>query len=412
MPLSDVLHQDAVQERLQRGLASGRLPHAYAFLGPAGVGKQMLAVGFAKLLLCRNPIEIEPPAEASNACSTWRDACGACEDCELFEAGNHADFHRVHRGLQKYHPDQSIRKRKATVLGIDVIRHFLIKDVALRPSRGRAKVFIVDEAERLNDAAQNAMLKTLEEPPEHSYIILLSTSSDSLLQTTNSRCQVLTFRRLPSEFIAALLLERTELSRDDARFIAEMSDGSASMALRGAAMGLHEFAPQVADAIRAAGRDAIGAGNVLQDLGKTLAKRVAKFGRDEEPEEGDDLEEAEASDEAGDGPEDEDNAAEKKKRGPDTNAHRDGQNLVFAIAATILRDVQRAANGLAPVALPERAPILSAGMSADSRSLRAAIKAVGAAQYEVERSLNAGLIFDSLGIALAGVCGPASAKSC
>ncbi len=407
MPLSDVLYQDAIQASLQRGLASGRLPHAYAFIGPAGVGKQMLAVRFAKLLLCRNPVAIEPPVVGDSAIATWSEACGTCEDCELFEAGNHPDFHRVHRRLQRYHPDPKVRSRKATVLGIDVIRHFLIKDVALRPGRGRAKVFIVDEAELLHIGAQNALLKTLEEPPEHSYIILISSSADSLLPTTHSRCQVLTFRRLPTDFVVSLLVERTDLPPDDARFVAEMSDGSASLALRAADMGLHEMVPQVAEAILTAGRDAIGAGGMLQDLAKSVAKRVAKTARQDEDEA-----EQDASVSVSDDDEDaEEAAAEKKKSGPDTNSNREGQYLVFSMAATILRDVQRAANGLTPLALPAGSPVLDAGRSASSRSLRAAIKAVAAAEYQVERSLNSGLIFDTLGIALAGVCNPAMATS-
>jgi DNA polymerase-3 subunit delta' len=122
-------------------------------------------------------------------------------DCRLAAAGTHPDLFVIHRQLNKQHPDSTIRKQKALVLGVDVIRHFLVDRAGTSPSRGRAKVVLVREAERMNDAAQNALLKTLEEPPGPTFIILLTHALDAMLPTTRSRCQQVMFQPLPTPFV-------------------------------------------------------------------------------------------------------------------------------------------------------------------------------------------------------------------
>jgi len=238
MLFSDVLHQDDAQNRLQRALHSGRLPHAYIFGGPDGVGKEMLATRLAALLLCERPQLRESPQElqtaenADGAVPTRREPCGHCTDCELLIAGTHPDLHHIYRMLNKHHPDSKVQKRKAGDLRVDVVRHFLIGCIGVHPSRGRAKVFIVREAERLSSGAQNAMLKTLEEPPEHSFLILLATTPDALLATTNSRCQHVAFRCLPAEFVAEQLRIQHNATPEAASFLAELSQGSLGLASR------------------------------------------------------------------------------------------------------------------------------------------------------------------------------------
>jgi DNA polymerase-3 subunit delta' len=375
MQPSEVQYQEEAKSLLRRALASGRLPHAYIFSGPPGVGKEMLANRLAQVLLCGEstpgqeqgaPGLFGAPPEAE----TPRDElepCGQCVDCELFAAGTHPDFHRVHRMLAKHHPDSNVRNLKATVLGVDVIREFLIKPIGVRPSRGRAKLFIVAEAERLSDEAQNAMLKTLEEPPGHSYLILLADSTDSLLATTRSRCQPIHFGALPDEFVAAQVMSRSSISESEARFLAALSQGSLGLALRYAGMDLQQRMDAIIGIVERAAVSPISASKTMQDLAKELAAILKK----------------QADDDDG-----------------DTNNARDAQLIVCAMIATVLRDVLRVHVGASALSFAVDARLRSLAAVRNTESLRAAIQSAGRAEYHVARNANAGLIFDEVAIQL------------
>lgn len=372
MPLSDVLYQDDAHDRLQRAFHAGRIPHAYLFTGPDGVGKEMLAKAFANVLLCANPQEIEPPDIIDNSKrtvggGTWREACGTCDDCVLMRAESHPDYHRIHRTLNKSHPDAQVRSRKAIDLSIDVIRHFLIDRIGLRPSRGRAKVFIMTESERLSPAAQNAMLKTLEEPPAHSHLILLASSADTLLDTTKSRCQQIAFRPLPGEFIRRHLIENKGLSADASIFLAELSQGSLGLALQFVLHGLHENIGAMLDLLRKAPTDPLACGKGLQDAAQELAGVIK----------------SQSNDDAG-----------------DTNLARTAQGMILSIVSVILRDIQRVVVGHNPAALASTPLISQVAAQACSEAVREAIQAVGSAEYQIRRSGNVNLVFDTLGIAI------------
>jgi len=231
----DVQHQERAHRIIQRALASNRMPHAYLFSGPEGVGREMLATRLAGTLLCGSPVRRPMPEGMTQPQdpAEGRDACGQCQDCRLAAAGTHPDLFLIYRQLNRLHPDATIRKQKALFLGVEVIRHFVIERQALRPSRGRAKVFIVREAQRLNDAAQNCLLKTLEEPPADTFIILLTSAMDRMLPTTRSRCQQVVFRSLPDGFVT----DRLQALRPDAGaeaigYIARHAGGSLGLALR------------------------------------------------------------------------------------------------------------------------------------------------------------------------------------
>lgn len=202
MSLLDVKHQNSAQRLIQRAIARERIPHAYIFHGPDGIGKERLAQGLAELLLCENPIE----RKDEQGCAV-RIGCGACVDCRLMRAGTHPDWHLIHRQLNRDHPDPDIRRRKGLDIGVDVLRHFVIEKVGHTPNRGLAKVFVIREADRITTQAQNALLKTLEEPPGTTFIILLVSSLERLLPTTLSRCQLVGFDVLPTRFV------RSELGR-------------------------------------------------------------------------------------------------------------------------------------------------------------------------------------------------------
>lgn len=364
MPLSDVLYQDLAQQRLQRALVSGRVPHAYLFAGPSGVGKEMLAERFAARLLCASP---KPIATPDGSGAPWTDACGECASCVLLAAGNHPDYHRIYRRLNKFHPDKKVQERKALNLSVDVIRHFVIAPMGNWPAQGIAKIFVVAEAERLDSQAQNALLKTLEEPPEHSYLILISTTGEGLLATTQSRCQQIPFRGLPSEFVVAQLQEKHGAPVEAARFLAELSQGSLGSAVGHVQAGVFNRVPALVEMVRSAAEDPLGSGKALAELAKDLGSAMGEDDTEEEV---------------------------------DAGTKRHAQLLVVAMVATVLRDAQRVAVGYEPAALPQEEVVRDLGRRTDSRLIITAIRAAGTAEYQIGRNAHTALVFDSLGIAL------------
>ncbi len=233
MRISDVKHQDRAHRILQRALASRRLPHGYIFHGPAGVGRHMMAMRLAALLLCPNLRRVEAPtASPENGNSVeWRDACGSCPDCRLLQAQTHPDLHLVTKELHQHHPDPQVRQRQGFQLSVEVIRHFLIEPAYIRSANARAKIFIVLQAERMSHSAQNALLKTLEEPPAETFIILMVEQTDQLLPTILSRCQHVAFCALPADFVRRQLRQQRELPAPAAHFLAAHSDGRLGLAL-------------------------------------------------------------------------------------------------------------------------------------------------------------------------------------
>jgi DNA polymerase III subunit delta' len=179
----------ATIEMLRRAAARGRLAHGYLFLGPAGVGKRLVARGLAQALFCRetNENELVP--------------CGHCPACKQVLAQTHPDL------LELGCPEG---KRE---LPIDLIagskdrrgREGLCHDLSLRPMSANRRVAIIDDAERMNDESANALLKTLEEPPPGSILILLAADLEPILSTIRSRCQPLWFSALSTEDVSAIL---------------------------------------------------------------------------------------------------------------------------------------------------------------------------------------------------------------
>jgi len=207
MNLSKIFCQTNAVNTLTRAFDTGRIPHAYIFEGIEGIGKYTTALAWSKLLLCKNPKDNE--------------ACGKCESCKMFDLDSHPDFHHVYKELIQLNKDANKRKRQAIDLPIDVIRDFLVEKVQLKPTLSASKVFVVSEAEKLNAESQNLLLKTLEEPPDKSFIILLCTKLDNLLPTTKSRCQVVHFGPLDEEKIIEKLSGGQE-----SKFWARLTGGS------------------------------------------------------------------------------------------------------------------------------------------------------------------------------------------
>lgn len=399
MPFADVKFQDGAIDRLQRGLAGDRVSHAYLFEGPEGVGKEMLAARFAQVLLCSKPKEMKSGGQRHI------DACGECDDCRIFLAGNHPDYIRVHRMLAKMHPDSLVRNRKATEISIDVIRHFLIEPAGHSPVRGRAQVFVVIEAERLNPNSQNALLKTLEEPPGKSQVILLSTPSDDLLATTRSRCQLVTFRPLPTAFVEETLVIQRKSPADAARFLAEMAEGRLGLALRYFDNGLFAHVPEVLECLKQAQDDPLAAAKRIESLSKTIAeasKKAETVGQAEEVEADTD---ADADSEIAE-------EEERPKEKGDVNVVRESQTIAMALLTTVLRDVLRLTAGSAAVALPRDSIVRRLAERTDSRRVSQAIRGIAEATIQIDSSINMGLMFDGVGIALNRGLAPSLAGAC
>jgi len=270
--LRDIVGQEHAVAQLQRALAGERMPHAMLFAGPAGVGRRTTALALARTLLCSGRGAEEGPAlfgEEELPKDGFIQACGACDDCRMMEAGAHPDFQFVYKELARFHEDASVRSRVMQDLGIGVIRQFLIDPANRAANRGRGKVFVVREAELMSTAAQNALLKTLEEPPPRVTILLLCEKPDELLPTTLSRCAMVRFGYLPREFVAGKLAE-AGIERAEADFWAAFTQGSVGRSLRLAREGMYEVKRDLLD--RIAGLPAAGDADLGEHLVKTMDK--------------------------------------------------------------------------------------------------------------------------------------------
>ncbi|MHC4907123.1 MAG: DNA polymerase III subunit [Planctomycetota bacterium] len=222
MSLNELFCQDKAIDSLQRAYAAGRMAHAYLFAGDDGVGKFTVARAWAKLLLCedKQTVSDEP---------VFMDSCGVCHSCQLFESGGHPDFRPIYKELVQF--TQKGKGKKTPVdMPIDVIREFLIDKVANRPTQGQFVVYVMDEAEKVNAASQNALLKILEEPPSYCVIILLCSRLDKMLPTTLSRCQTIRFGQIGEDrIIEGLTAEGVDAT--EAVYWARFSQGSLGRAM-------------------------------------------------------------------------------------------------------------------------------------------------------------------------------------
>jgi DNA polymerase-3 subunit delta' len=208
MPFRDLAGHRRVLELTARAAARGTLPPSLIFAGPEGVGKRRAALALAQLFNCASPASEPAP-----------DACGQCASCRRIGRGVHADV-------------LSIEPDDGGSIKIDQIR-VAIERSAYRPFEGQRRVVIVDEADAMAAPAQNALLKTLEEPPAASTFVLITARPDMLLPTVTSRCQRLRFGRLAPAELAAVLVRDHGFAETDAHAAAVLADGSLGRALEG-----------------------------------------------------------------------------------------------------------------------------------------------------------------------------------
>ncbi len=200
----DILGHDNIITHLKNAITMEKVSHAYIFNGEDGSGKSMLAKAFATALQCE---------EHSG------EPCGKCRSCIQSASMNQPDI-------------IYISHEKPNSIGVDDIRTQLVDDMIIKPYSSRYKIYIVDEAEKLTVQAQNAMLKTIEEPPAYGIIIFLTNNSDNFLQTILSRCVMLHLRPVKNELIINYLMKECQVPEYQAQLCAAFAQGRPGRAVK------------------------------------------------------------------------------------------------------------------------------------------------------------------------------------
>lgn len=200
---NDVVGLTQLTDNLKNAITHNKISHAYLIQGERLSGKRMVADIFARALQC----------EGDGA-----RPCDQCRSCRQAVNGNHPDIiYVVHE--------------KPNVISVDNIRQQVNGDIAIKPYSGQYKIYIIDEAEKMNVQAQNALLKTLEEPPEYAVIILLATRAEAMLQTILSRCVVLTTKPVPDDRIKNYLMQKVQVPDYRATVCASFARGNVGRAM-------------------------------------------------------------------------------------------------------------------------------------------------------------------------------------
>lgn len=200
----DIIGHEDIVKHFKSSIELGKISHAYILNGEKGAGKKTVASVFAKSLQCENG---------------GPDPCGTCRSCLQAESGNQPDIIWVSH-------------EKPGVISVDEIRTQIVNDINLKPYSSRYKIYIVPDAQLMNPQAQNAILKTLEEPPEYAVIMLLTNNVDKFLPTVLSRCIVLNFKPVQPLDMIQYLMETLEIDQEKARFCTDFAQGNLGKAVR------------------------------------------------------------------------------------------------------------------------------------------------------------------------------------
>lgn len=199
----DVIGHEEIVNHLQKAIMANKVSHAYIFQGEDGIGKNFVANIFAATLLCKE--------HGTNPCTT-------CKSCLQAVSGNQPDIRRI-------------THQKASI-GVDDIRLQLNNDIAIKPYIGPYKIYMIDEAEKMTEQAQNALLKTIEEPPQYAIILLLTNNSNAFLPTILSRCVLLNFKAVDKDKIKQYLIDQEHIVDYQAQISASFSGGNLGKAIK------------------------------------------------------------------------------------------------------------------------------------------------------------------------------------
>lgn len=204
LAFQDILGHDTIKQHFQKAIELHKVSHAYILAGEAGMGRKSLAHAFALTLLCERG---------------GSQPCMDCHACKQVLSGNHPDL--IH-----------VTHEKPASIGVDDIREQIHDTIMIRPYSSYYKIYIVDEAEKMTIQAQNALLKTIEEPPSYAVIILLTTNGDLFLPTILSRCVQLKLKPLQDSVISEYLVEALGVSESEARLYAAFARGNLGKAIK------------------------------------------------------------------------------------------------------------------------------------------------------------------------------------
>lgn len=270
-----IIGQERAVAIITQALAGGRMHHAWIFHGPSGVGKFTTALAMARILLCH---------DQQRTLDGRPFACGTCESCRLFDSPDaaHPDLHVVTKELAAYSDDRNIRERKQITIPVEVIKQHLLQPAYRSAMLDHGKVMIVDEAELLahgQNFAQNAILKTLEEPPPDTYIVLITSNDHRLLPTIRSRCQRVAFVPLSDKQVEHWVddyLERveTKLTKAQRQWVVWFASGSPGQAKLAVDYRLDEWGAAVEPMV-----DQIAHGQEPIEMGPTMAGLAEAFAK-------------------------------------------------------------------------------------------------------------------------------------
>ena len=326
MPFAAIFGHRQACDLLRAAVARGRVPQSLLFSGPDGVGKRTTAIALAQAVNC-------PRAREG-------DACGSCATCQRIARGQHADVVLLDQG-------------EAASIKIQALRDRVLDVAGYRPFEAARRVFIIDPADGLTAQAQDALLKTLEEPPSTTILILVTAYPDTLLPTVQSRCRRLRFGPLATADVARVLVEQGGVDPSAARTLAASSGGSVAAAMAAQAGHAEEDRQAAVHLLESAARDA-PAGRLR------AAERFAKHG--------------------------------SKRR------DRDALGARLALVTSLLRDLAAAQAGAGAIDLDQAVARLQP--SYDLRRATTAFLALAEAQTWLERNAGPKIVADWVALAL------------